>query len=124
MRRRVGPILITIIVLAVISMVAFKLISRRKRNQTLSGIYVMGFEKSDFYPSADRCPPSGTRHWLDPETIPALRGAMGASPPHSTMYISFVGDLSPLGSYGHLGQYWREVEVSKILEVKAVEGCP
>ena len=124
MHRRLVLILVALAALAVISIATFRQVFKGKRNQTLSGIYVTGFEHSDFYPNATRCPPSGTRYWLVPETIPTLRPPGAPSPRHTAAYISFVGDLSPVGSYGHLGQYRREVEVTKILEVKNADGCP
>jgi len=122
--------LIVLFVLLLISIAAFWQVSKGKRNQNLQGIYLVAFERSDFYPNVTGCPPSGTRYWLDPSSNPEFSHQLrdlpddGQAVSYRAVYLRFVGDVSGLGQHGHLGQYWREVEVTKLLEIKKVDGCP
>jgi len=122
--------LIVIAVLLSISIVVLWQTSKGKENQTLQGIYLMAFERSDFYPNVEVCPPSGTRYWLDPASIPNLRAQLATltvdqahALAYQAVYLRFVGDISNRGQYGHLGQYWREVQVKRILEIKKIDSC-
>lgn len=94
------------------------------------GLLVLDFERSAFYPSA-LCPGATPADWL--ETLPESSFAgdildqTGVHPfaGPDTLYFQLrvLADRTPRGSYGHLGQYPRQLSVHQLLtaEVALVE---
>lgn len=128
MRRRMRrwPFVLAVVIW-ILLVVGWEL-SRGKSNQKLQGLYVMAQNRSDFYPDASRCPPHGPRYWIDPTADSGLRNSLvtipaGPTGTYRTVYISIVGDVSPLGRNGYRGRYWRELRITRLLEVKNVPGC-
>lgn len=71
------------------------------------GRYTFGFEVGSLTPCG-----SPEQWWVTVET-PVLREALGERT--ATVYTEVRGDLSAKGSYGHLGQYARELVVREVV---------
>jgi hypothetical protein len=72
------------------------------KNQTFDGVLQHGFEKSDFYPRGD-C--SVSPYWLEAqgEAADELDRRWREIGRPSTLHVRFIGDVSRLGLWGHLG---------------------
>ena|SRR5437879_11598814 len=85
------------------------------------GYYQPGFEKSDFKPVG-----TPERWWLS-GNIKSVRDLFVApsrnQPPKikRPVYLVVRGSLSPVGRYGHLNQYTRELSVVEVIEVREVK---
>jgi hypothetical protein len=83
-----------------------------------SGYVSIGFEKHEFTPDN-----STVKWWFsggDKALVDALKIEKGELSSEAKAHIVFDGVLSSLGSHGHLGHYWREVEIRKIIEIRTV----
>jgi hypothetical protein len=87
----------------------------------IDGILQRGFEKSDFY---DRGDCSSAPWWFDliraGDPLNKQWSSLGRP---AAVRIRFVGTISPIGSYGHLGYYRRQVIPTQILSVTESSGC-
>jgi len=73
-----------------------------------AGYYVRGFEISDFRPAGTK-----ERWWVDRGgSMGSLANCQWSNP----CYLVVRGQLSGLGSHGHLGDYKRELRVTEVLE--------
>ena len=96
----------------------------------LEGVFETGFELSAFYPEA-RCPGDRVRYWVTwtPESrfgerIVEETGREPFAEPHTVAFrIAVLAELSPPGSYGHLGAYEREVAVHELLSAEVAGDC-
>lgn len=96
------------------------------------GTYSNGFEVSAFVPceGVSLATPgyvpaywlSGTSEFYD--QYYALVKSSGNDPAdgYLSVYIRFKGELSPPGSYGHLGAYSHEITVTELLEMSLDDG--
>jgi hypothetical protein len=99
-----------------IALAGWLLITGRSQKQRVyAGPYEQGFERSDFYPDGNcwRSP-----YWMD-GFAPALHGFGN----YSAVRVTFVGDATSVGGYGHLGAYVRRIQVSKVLSVEPAQPC-
>jgi hypothetical protein len=121
LNRYVIPIFVVALALAL-----YLDITRGKKNQTFDGLYVRAYERSDFCPGVKACPVVGKPYWLEPtptfyEQVRShgieSRDLWGA------WRLHFTGDLSSRGSYGHLGNYDREVRVENLDSVARIKPC-
>jgi hypothetical protein len=95
------------------------------------GYYASGFEVSSFVPCDTNAGAGyGNGYWLTgtPEfydQYSALVQSSGFDPisGYQSVYVRFKGELSPPGSYGHLGAYEREVNVTELLEMSLDGQC-
>ena len=90
---------------------------RGERNREYEGTWEQGFERSDFHYGGQCWRPP---YWLipTPDIHEKLdQGHTGA------LNVRFVGDATAIGSYGHLGQYVREVRVVRIIETRPAAPC-
>jgi hypothetical protein len=82
-----------------------------------SGRYVFGFEVSEFTAAG-----STERWWLSGEMGPItnkLVAPLGEKPRmHSPVFVTIEGQLSSPGHHGHLGQYIRELRVTRVVSVR------
>jgi len=85
--------------------------------RTFSGRYVFGFEVSEFTPTGRQ-----ERWWLGGEIGPItnrLVAPVGEKPAmHSPVFVTVEGQLSSPGRHGHLGQYIRELRVTRVISVR------
>jgi len=96
------------------------------------GYYASGFEVSSFVPCGMSEDASyGTGYWLTGtaefnDQYRALVQSSGHDPisGYQPVFVRFSGELSPPGSYGHLGVYEREVTVIELLEMSLDGQCP
>lgn len=101
------------------------------------GRFARGFEVSSFVPGDVGCPGYGAGWWLGPggdfmdhfEEV-ARTARWSEARCHSfgydeplTVRVRFVGELSPPGSYGHVGAYTRAVRVIEVLSMDRGESC-
>lgn len=107
-----------VIILAIVAASTALLLNwaRARTGQMLDGTAQWAFEKSQFFPNA-KC--SESPWWLDPgadgtEEIYKRWEALGKPP---AARIIFVGDVSEIGRWGHLGQYWRQVRPRRVIDV-------
>src|SRR6185369_739101 len=76
------------------------------RNKEFEGIWEQGFEHSDFFVGGNCDRP---RYWLrGTEDFYSQVHALGNP---TAVRVKFKGTTTRLGSYGHLGQYIREIQV-------------
>jgi hypothetical protein len=98
------------------------------------GLYGSDFEVSSFVAGTDSgvsgCPGYGAGYWLvgNDSFYRHFRAIYPIRPPYPQMerqivYTRFYGRLSPPGSYGHLGQYKREITVLDIIDMAPICGC-
>ena len=86
-----------------------------QKQRVYVGTYEQGFERADFYPDGNCWRPP---YWMD-GFAPALHGFGN----YSAVRVTFVGDATSIGGYGHLGAYVRRVQVSKVLSVEPAQPC-
>lgn len=95
------------------------------------GMYSSGFEVSAFVPCEGVSPDPGyvPAYWLsDPPEFYKEYAALVQSSGHDpvtgylSVYVRFKGELSPSGTYGHLGAYEHEITVTELLEMSLVDG--
>ena len=98
--------------------------------QTLVGVFESGFELAAFYPDR-RCPGGGTRFWLDWTAESRFAGRIReetgrdafAGAEMSAFRVTVRAELSPPGTYGHLGAYTRQLTVHELLDAAPAVGC-
>lgn len=89
------------------------------------GLWVNGFEFSDFCPApASSCPDfakPGERIWLSPSRSVDLSSYEGKSA--APMYeLEFVGRITAeRGQFGHAGNFEREIIVDRLLSIRAIK---
>jgi hypothetical protein len=110
---------------AVLIVVGAMLIGCGHRMITIDGVLQHGFEKSDFYNRGD-C--SHKPWWFngteaDATFNTAFRKQWDSLGRPAALQIWFVGNISSIGRYGHLGNYRREVIPVQLLEVSSSQGC-
>jgi hypothetical protein len=93
------------------------------REKTLEGILQTGPEQSAFFLDG-HC--SNKPFWftwpdrVDSDSEAKLKSVEKAE----ALRLTVVAKLSPVGEYGHLGGYPREVQAIKIVSVSAATPCP
>jgi hypothetical protein len=101
------------------------------KGRLFEGYYETGFEISAFYPGK-ACPADGEQYWLVAAEGSGFSERLGelmkdppaSGPPISGLYrVKFLGAVSDVGQYGHLGAYTREVTVNKLQEMERGR-CP
>lgn len=94
-----------------------------RRASLLEGILQTGPEQSAFFPDGD-C--SKTPFWFDwPEQLDGhLNARLQTLGKPAALRLKLIGNLSPVGNYGHLGGYPREVRATKVIAVDAATPCP
>src|SRR5579859_7034970 len=101
----------------------FTLWAKGERNQTYTGTVEWRFEVSAFYRNGN-C--AGRPYWLTTEGEAATelhKRWEELGKPHA-LRVTFVGDLSRVGTWGHLGGYVREIRPRSFLEVSGTpHGC-
>jgi hypothetical protein len=111
-----------IIVCAVMAVVLLLLVlGKGEHNRTYEGTLERGFEVSAFYPNGS-C--SAGRYWFvaDEEASREVQKRWSELGRPGTLRVKFVGDLTRLGEWGHLGAYRREIRAHQILEVSRASG--
>src|SRR5262245_39299657 len=85
------------------------------------GFYRAGFEVSSF----ERCG-SGDQWWVLTVTDLSARYAQLGLREYEPAFVAVDGWLSPLGTYGHLGAYTRQLEVTRVPVIHAPSpgDCP
>jgi hypothetical protein len=82
--------------------------------RTYSGSYWAGWESSDFTPSGRT-----ETWWLSGNLAAIDRRRQGHHPElRNPLFITVEGQLSSPGHYGHLGQFPRELRVTRVISVK------
>jgi hypothetical protein len=98
------------------------------------GLYGAAFEASVFREGYGHCPAHGGGWWLEPnrdfldryDELTSGRSPFEQPYGGTTTYIvetRFVGRLSPPGSYGHLGDYSRQVDVLELQHMTDTDLC-
>ena len=103
--------LIATILLLVVLFIAIR---RPEHSKTYTGLYEHGFERSIFYPDGKCWRPA---YWVD--AMPELDLPRNSF----AVEVTFIGDTTPIGSYGHMGAYIRESRVIKVLNAKPAAPC-
>jgi hypothetical protein len=91
-------------------------------NRNYTGVWQWSFETSAFTTTTGQGP-----YWLVAEgqtweqLIAPLRAAGG---PWGRVAIVVEGDLSPVGQYGHLGAYSRQLRVTRVIESRLLGTMP
>ena len=96
------------------------------------GYYASGFEVSSFVPCGMTEAASygigywlnGTKEFYDQYHALVQSSEFEQNTGYLSVYVRFKGELSPAGSYGHLGAYEREVTVTELLEMSLDGICP
>lgn len=105
-------------------LVSAALVARGHHMILIDGVLQHGFEKSDFY---DRSDCSRGPWWFDvtdtTEASAALHKQWVLLGRPAAIHIRYVGNVSSIGRYGHLGHYRREVIPVQILDVSLSSGC-
>jgi Type III secretory pathway, component EscT len=111
-----SKVILMVLVLALAAMMAVQIPG--SRNTQFEGIWESGFEHSDFFVSGNCDRP---RYWL--RGSEEFYGRIRAFDSPTAVRVKFVGTTTRMGSYGHLGQYLREVQVEKIISVEPARPC-
>jgi hypothetical protein len=84
---------------------------------TFQGTHLTAFENSAFTPDG-----SDEVWWLSGNLQPLPYVPQGSSNKFGESYrVRVYGRLSPIGSYGHLGSYQRELVVERIIEYEVIK---
>jgi hypothetical protein len=94
-----------------------------------SGYFTAGFEVSSFVPCSGSEIGGDAGPWWTGGTPESgfydryldVIGATG--PEYVTVYVRWRGTVSPLGTYGHMGEYTREATVEEVLEMRLNGTC-
>jgi hypothetical protein len=89
----------------------------------LEGTLQTGSEQSAFFPDGDCSKKPFWFSWpdrLDDDLTARLR-ALGKP---AALRLKLIGNLSPVGNYGHLGGYPREVQAIRVISVDPATPCP
>jgi len=91
------------------------------KNRTYEGILQHGFERSDFYPRGD-C--SASPYWFEAkgEAADQLNKRWVELGRPNGLRLRFVGDLTHIGLWGHLGKYKREIQAFEHFGSRVVAG--
>lgn len=108
--------LFVVCAVAVCAILSFEF--RGKHHKEYEGTWEGGIERSDFY---DRGGCWHLPYWLEP--TPELSSRFAALGYPRAIKLKFVGDTTSIGSYGHLGQYLREIRVVRVIGVEAAQPC-
>ena len=119
MQRRVVTAVLSIVV---VCLLAFFFWTRGRSEVTLEGTLQTGPEQSAFFSDGDCSKQPFWFNWPDErvDDLDARRQALGNS---GAVRIKLLGNISPLGHYGHLGDYPREVWPIKIISVNPTRRC-
>jgi hypothetical protein len=94
--------------------------ARGESNQTYTGTVEWGFEVSAFHPNGNCSRPA---YWFDSDTPGGgeiLQRWLDLGRPRA-MRVTFVGDLSSLGRWGHIGGYIRQIRAVKLIDASAAD---
>jgi hypothetical protein len=97
--------------------------ARGESGRTYTGIVEWRFEVSAFYPNGN-C--SAKPYWFsfDSEASGDIQKRWKEFGKPNALQVTFVGDLSRLGRWGHLGYYWREIRARTLIAAApASHGC-
>jgi hypothetical protein len=110
---------------AVLILVGVMLIGCGHRMVAIDGVFQHGFEKSDFYDRGDcsRKPWWFSRAEADTAFNTTFQKQWELIGRPAAVHIRFVGNISSIGRYGHLGYYRREVVPVRLLELSLSQGC-
>jgi hypothetical protein len=117
---------------AVFLAVLFRRANPGLRAGEFQGHFTAGFEVSSFVPCGSPAAPGyGQGYWLSADADVNFyqqydQAIAGLNPPpggYTTVYVRFKGELSPPGSYGHLGAYSHEILVTDLLEIDVNGTC-
>jgi hypothetical protein len=92
--------------------------ARGKHNREFEGTWEVGFEQSNFYDGGGCW---HTPYWLEP--TPELYSRFAALGSQRAVKVKFIGDATPIGGYGHLGQYLRLIRVVRVIDVEPTQPC-
>jgi hypothetical protein len=111
-----SKVLLLVLVLALAAMMAVQIPG--SRNTQFEGIWERGFERTRFFVNGNCHRPSyslrGSEEFY--EKIRALDRPRAVR-------VKFVGTTTRMGSYGHMGQYLREVQVEKVISIEPAQPC-
>lgn len=109
-------VLFSLAVLAFTVLLALQI--RGSHDAEFEGVWEHGFEHSDFFVAGDCQRP---RYWLSgSEEFYSQVRALGNP---TAVRVRFKGTTTRMGSYGHLGQYLREIQVAKVITIEASRPC-
>lgn len=81
--------------------------------QRFAGYYEAEWERQVFHPC------NSPELWWAWNTAPIVQESEGR---FGRYFVVLEGEVSPVGRYGHLGRYPRQILVTKVLEVRPEEG--
>lgn len=81
--------------------------------QEHAGYYESGFEVESFRPCGE-----SQAWWVTGGESLRERYREIAAAPYERLYVVVRGTAGPVGRYGHLGSYQRELEVEEVLEIR------
>jgi hypothetical protein len=111
--------------LCVLALIAFLLFAKEKRNQILDGVFIRVNQRTEFYPGIKSCPVSGSPYLLieNSEFDQGVSSSDIQRLLRGGWRVKITGDVSRIGFYGTQRTYWREVHVSRLLEVEELDSC-
>jgi hypothetical protein len=90
--------------------------ARGRHNREYDGTWEVVFDRSDFHYG---CACWHLPYLLEPTAELSSRLDALGNPP--AVKLKFIGDTTSIGSYGHLGQYLREIRVVRIIDVQKAQ---
>ncbi len=90
--------------------------------RAFTGVWQWSFETSAFTTNTGQGP-----YWLvaEGENWEALVAPLRASGgPWGRVAVVIEGNLSPVGQYGHLGAYSRQLRVTRVIEARLLQALP
>jgi hypothetical protein len=114
--------LFALLSLAVVCLSSIAFWAGGRREISLEGTFQSGFETSAFFPGGD-C--SRTPFWFNfpNENVYDINARVLALGFPEALHVKLIGNVSRLGSYGHLGGFRREVWPVKVISVDPAPPC-
>lgn len=116
------PAIVVVVVFAPVLLSACNLLDwHHSSERSWKGTYAWGFEESAF-----RACGSTTRWWVtssDSEVSEQLvneHRQLTSDTMYQEVFVRFRGTLSERGTYGHVGAYERELDVTEIVEMRVL----
>ncbi len=117
--------IVPLVALGVLFLAGIVRLAGPRVGQNFNGVVVVDFPRYEFYPDVKGCPSQGTPYWLvrndDLNQRMTVRFDDLNHLFHGTWRVKFRGNLSRVGRFGYMDEYWREVHVVDVYQMTELD---